>query len=81
MTTKSWKVLGLIAATILVFGGALLMAFPENSRVASGQSLKLPLVNPKIVVLKGKRQLLLYADGELVRTYSIGLGLVRSMTR
>ncbi|HEX8128728.1 MAG TPA: L,D-transpeptidase [Pyrinomonadaceae bacterium] len=36
--------------------------------------LKLPLVNPRIVVSKSKRQLLLYADGALVRTYRIALG-------
>jgi murein L,D-transpeptidase YafK len=38
-------------------------------------TLKLPLVNPRIVVLKSKRQLKLYADGSLVRTYKVGLGL------
>lgn len=37
--------------------------------------LKLPLKNPRIVVLKGKRRLELYADGALVRSYKIGLGL------
>jgi len=39
------------------------------------QALKLPLVNPRIVVLKSKRQLKLYSDGSLVRTYKVGLGL------
>jgi murein L,D-transpeptidase YafK len=37
--------------------------------------LKLPLVSPSIVVKKGKRQLLLFSNGVLVRTYRIGLGL------
>jgi murein L,D-transpeptidase YafK len=37
--------------------------------------LKLPLKEPRIVVLKSKRRLELYADGALVRTYKIGLGL------
>jgi murein L,D-transpeptidase YafK len=36
--------------------------------------LKLPLVNPKLVVSKSKRQLFLYSDGQLVRTYKIALG-------
>ena len=39
------------------------------------QSLKLPLVDPRIVVLKSKRQLKLYSRGSLVRIYKIGLGL------
>jgi murein L,D-transpeptidase YafK len=37
--------------------------------------LKLPLVKPKIVVKKGQRQLLLFSEEKLVRTYRIGLGL------
>src|SRR5437588_9967601 len=36
--------------------------------------LKLPLVKPRIVVKKGRRQLLLFSDNKLVRTYHIGLG-------
>jgi lipoprotein-anchoring transpeptidase ErfK/SrfK len=36
--------------------------------------LKLPLVDPKVVVSKSKRQLLLYAGGAIVRTYRIALG-------
>ena len=38
-------------------------------------ALKLPLKNPRIVVMKSKRRLELYADGALVRTYKVGLGL------
>ena len=38
-------------------------------------ALKLPLKNPRIVVFKSKRQLQLYSDGALVRTYKVGLGL------
>ena len=37
--------------------------------------LKLPLVKPRIVVKKGQRQLLLFSEDKLVRTYHIGLGL------
>ncbi len=38
-------------------------------------ALKLPLKDPRIVVLKSKRRLELYSDGALVRTYKVGLGL------
>lgn len=37
--------------------------------------LKLPLKDPRIVVSKSQRRLELYSDGELVRTYRVGLGL------
>lgn len=50
----------------------------QQSRATQGASdiapLRLPLVNPRIVVLKSKRQLLLYSDNRVVRTYRIGLG-------
>lgn len=36
---------------------------------------KFPLIRPKIVVKKGRRQLLLFSADKLVRTYRIGLGL------
>jgi murein L,D-transpeptidase YafK len=42
---------------------------------ATATSLKLPLKNPRIVVFKSKRRLELYADGALVRTYRVALGL------
>ena len=38
-------------------------------------ALKLPLKDPRIVVLKSKRLLELYSNGALVRTYKVGLGL------
>ncbi len=52
---------------------------PETRRtstvVASTQvPFKLPLVAPKIVVTKSARRLELYADGKLVRTYTVALG-------
>lgn len=37
--------------------------------------LRLPLRDPKILVKKSRRQLLLFSEGKLVRTYRIGLGL------
>ena len=41
----------------------------------SRDPLKLPLVDPQIVVLKSQRKLELYSAAKLVRTYKIGLGL------
>ena len=37
--------------------------------------LQHPLIQPKIVVSKSKRRLMLYSGGKLVRTYRVGLGL------
>jgi murein L,D-transpeptidase YafK len=48
----------------------------ESARqVLQRPALKLPLKDPRIVVSKSERRLELYADGKLVRTYRIGLGL------
>jgi murein L,D-transpeptidase YafK len=48
---------------------------PAPVQAANRSALKLPLVKPKIVVRKARRQLLLFSDGKLVRTYHVGLGL------
>ena len=37
--------------------------------------VKLPLKNPRIIVSKSERRLELFADGKVVRTYKVGLGL------
>ncbi len=37
--------------------------------------LKLPLVSPRIIVKKAKRELLLFSANKVVRTYRVGLGL------
>ena len=51
-------------------------AFAEPEAVSALRSrLKLSLTKPKIVVKKGRRELLLYSGDKLVRTYHIGLGL------
>lgn len=42
--------------------------------VAPPAPLKLPLVAPRIVVSKTQRKLDLYADGRIIRTYTIALG-------
>jgi lipoprotein-anchoring transpeptidase ErfK/SrfK len=49
-------------------------ASPAPSPAPQPSPLKLPLVNPKIVISKSARQLSLYADGRVVRTYRIALG-------
>ena len=41
---------------------------------ANNNPLNLPLVQPKIVVIKSTRRLMLYSEGRLVRTYRIALG-------
>ncbi|MCM3903873.1 MAG: L,D-transpeptidase [Pyrinomonadaceae bacterium] len=43
--------------------------------VPEKENLKLPLKDPRIVVFKSKRQLELYSNGAVVRTYRVGLGL------
>ena len=40
-----------------------------------GEELNRPIIKPRIVVKKSQRQLLLFSDGKLVRTYHVGLGL------
>lgn len=48
---------------------------PEVRPIAQRQPLQLPLSQPKLVVKKGERQLLLFSGDKLVRTYRVGLGL------
>lgn len=43
--------------------------------VQQRRALKLPLKDPRIVVIKSKRLLQLYSGGAVVRTYRVGLGL------
>jgi murein L,D-transpeptidase YafK len=50
------------------------MAKP-NEAGAAGASLRLPLVNPRIVVAKSRRLLTLYSADKVVKTYRIALGL------
>jgi murein L,D-transpeptidase YafK len=47
----------------------------SDSQVQEREELKLPLKEPRIVVFKSKRQLELYSNGAVVRTYRVGLGL------
>lgn len=47
----------------------------DNSANAGPAQAPLKLVNPSIVVTKGKRSLQLYSAGRVVRTYRVALGL------
>lgn len=47
----------------------------RNDQESLRDPLKLPLVDPQIVVLKSQRRLELYSAAKLVRAYKIGLGL------
>lgn len=68
---------------LLIVGFLCLVNFPtvHSARLGpfergqQGRALRLPLKNPRIVVMKGKRRMELHADGSIVRIYQIGLGL------
>ncbi len=47
----------------------------QSNSLSERKPLHLPLQNARIVVLKSTRKLELYAKGELIRTYNVGLGL------
>lgn len=47
---------------------------PVEEEIDNSRPLKLPLVNPKILVKKGARRLTLYSGGEAVRAYPVALG-------
>lgn len=49
-------------------------ALSSEDEAINGRPLKLPLVQPKIVVEKGARRLTLYSGGERVRVFSVALG-------
>lgn len=79
-TTRTVAMLLLmLAAVAIACNPAHLYIRAEPAREAGAQQrtspLKLPLVNPRIVVKKSQRKLILYAGGKVVRTYHVGLGL------
>jgi len=81
--TLFWKSLQKIFALgfLVLLPGAIQIdsasrTFAEPEAVLADRSpLKLPLTKPKVVVKKGRRELLLYSNAKLVRTYRVGLGL------
>ena len=68
-------VLFFISYLICVNGGTPRTNETGETAVAQQAALKLPLKNPRIVVMKGERRLELYSGGAVVRRYKIGLGL------
>jgi murein L,D-transpeptidase YafK len=73
---RSLSVCLLAASTIAAaaLAAASSTAGSKADRKRDNPPLTLPLVNPRIVIAKGKRTLQLYSDGKVVRTYRIGLG-------
>ena len=69
--TGRWFLVFLVVLTCM----AVTASRPKTSMGQRQGALKLPLKDPRIVVIKNKRQLKLYSAGSLVRTYKIGLGL------
>ncbi|MBC7920840.1 MAG: hypothetical protein H7Z75_07075, partial [Ferruginibacter sp.] len=67
----------LICASLLIGGTVLVVLQPQphsDADPVAHEPLILPLVKPKIVVIKSKRRLRLYSNNKLVRTYRVGLG-------
>jgi murein L,D-transpeptidase YafK len=46
----------------------------SSAEVSASDSLHQPITNPRIVVIKSKRRLMLYSGDKLLRTYRVGLG-------
>lgn len=68
------KIVVAIGAALLIGGVTALVALQKRAAENASTPLALPLVKPQIVVIKSRRQLLLYANGQLLRTYRVGLG-------
>jgi murein L,D-transpeptidase YafK len=80
MKTRSILVIRWILAISVALVCLMGNDYPMNTSVANQPvqkrgALKLPLKDPRIVVIKGRRLLELYSDGAVVRTYRVGLGL------
>lgn len=68
-------VLFFIACLIWANGASTLTSETFETAVAQQVALRLPLKNPRIVIMKTERRLELYSGGAVVRRYKIGLGL------
>jgi murein L,D-transpeptidase YafK len=88
MSKTSLRIAFAFAATIVLAvsqtdltwlrGGAQPRASSSESHTPASRrrlALPSPLPKPRIVVKKGRRELLLYSNDKLVRTYHVGLGL------
>jgi murein L,D-transpeptidase YafK len=62
-----------LPAVLIAASPQLAIAF-RGEPVSQKPALKLPLNNPRIVVYKQRRQLDLYSNNVVVRTYRVGLG-------
>ena len=51
------------------------VALPRRAAFATNATLTVPIADPSIIVTKSKRRLQLFSQGNLVRTYRVGLGL------
>ena len=54
---------------------SIFFARSTSAKWSAGGQLKLPLLDPKIVITKSKRSLELYSAGKLIKRYRVGLGL------
>lgn len=68
-------VLLFVACLVWVNGASPFTGETVKAAVAQQAALKLPLKNPRIVIMKSERRLELYSGGSVVRRYKIGLGL------
>jgi|SRR5580704_2774415 murein L,D-transpeptidase YafK len=77
------NILVALSATFLAFGSQGLPIHPNHDSMSdvtgaleTGNRLPLgtTLANPALEVLKASRELILYADGKVVRTYRVGIG-------
>jgi murein L,D-transpeptidase YafK len=59
-----------ICAVTIILAGWFLAVYRRDSR----NSPKQPLLNAQIIIIKSKRQLMLYSDNKLLRVYDVGLG-------
>src|SRR5688572_21041335 len=59
-----------ICALILVLAGSLVALYRKDARRSPEQLL----LNPHIVIIKSKRQLMLYSENKLLKAVDVGLG-------
>lgn len=75
MKKRQFAILVLVFVACLVAGATPLASDTVESLDAQQAALKLPLKNPRIVIMKSERRLELFSGDTVVRRYKIGLGL------